>query len=277
MRISDFFESDPSCSQLYQELQKASSFQEEVLKKSAIVLVGLLQSVECPNRYLMVANTHLYYHPKGNHIRLVQTAVMLNYLRTRLDSYSASLGDGAQIATVIGGDFNSCPCIAAYQYLVTGAVGKEHEDWMVYRSREIPRCLCYYKYNGMNAGEGKGKTASTEGILPPHIQFKLDKEELKRDQEELIQTSLWSRGNDFAGLDLRHDFHFHNVTGTENLTNYTAGFKSVLDYVFVESDKLAVDRVISLPSVEEMSEFVALPSVYFPSDHLALVADLKWK
>ena len=269
MKIGDFFKSDPSCRQLYQGLQTASSFQQEVLRKSSIVLVGLLQSVECSNLYLVVANTHLYYHPKGNHIRLVQTAVMLNYLRTRLDSYSTSLGSGARIATVIGGDFNSCPCIAAYQYLVTGAVEKEHKDWMAYKSREIPRCTCDYKYNVMDGRGGKGEVASSEGIFPPHIQFKLD-------QEELVEPSPCT-GDCFTGLNLRHDFHFHNVTGTENLTNYTADFKAVLDYILVESDKLAVDRVISMPSLEEMSEFVALPSVYFPSDHLALVADLKWR
>lgn len=267
--IGDFFKNDPSCSQLYQGLQEAPSFQQEVCRKGAIVLVGLLQSVECPDRYLMLANTHLYYHPKGDHVRLVQAAVMLNYLKTRLDCYSARLGNSAQIATVIGGDLNSCPCIAAYQYLVTGTVGKEHDDWMVYKSKKIPRCSCYYKYNSVEVGGKAKSTASDKEVLPPHIQFKLD-------QEKLVQTSELPGSSNFVGMDLRHDFHFHNATGTEDLTNYTADFKAVLDYILIDSDKLAVDRVIALPSVEEMSEFVALPSVHFPSDHLALVADLKW-
>ena len=233
-------------------------------------MIGLLQSMQCPDRYLMVANTHLYYHPKGDHIRLVQTAIMLNYLKARLDSYSSSLGSSAQIATVIGGDFNSCPCSAALQYLVTGAVGREHKDWMVFKSIDIPRCPCYYKHNAQWA-EGKGEaTSSGEPIFPPHIQYQLD-------QGEIGKEPLFYESSDFKGFDLKHDFHLCNVTGTENLTNYTAGFKGVLDYIFIDSDKLAVERVIPLPSLEEISENVALPSVYFPSDHLALVADLKWK
>lgn len=234
------------------------------------MLVGLLQSVECPDRYLMVANTHFYYHPKGDHIRLVQAATMLNYLQTRLDCYSASLGNEARVATVIGGDFNSCSCIAAYQYLVTGAVDKDHKDWMIYKSKEIPRCSCYYKYNVKEGGEKADNTTSSGEIFPPHIQLKLDREEMALQASQLDSS-------DFIGLDLRHDLHFHNATGTENLTNYTASFKAVLDYILVDLDELAVDRVIPLPSLEEVSEFVALPSVHFPSDHLALIADLKWK
>lgn len=241
------------------------------MSKSSLVLVALLRSVDRPNSYLLVANTHLYYHPKGDHIRLVQAAVMVKYLEAKLEEFSRVFGSGreggvvegegggAEVATVIGGDLNSCPCIAAYQFMVTGRVGGDHGDWMGYRLKDIPRCACYYKYNfdGMRGEE----------VLPPHIQFKLDQS----------ASSLQPSEDNFRGIELRHGFHFQNVTGTDQCTNYTSGFKAVLDYIFIDSDCLSVDRVVPLPSEAEVSEFVALPSVYFPSDHLALVADLKWK
>ena len=112
----------------------------DVKKKHSIILVALLRSVQLPNRYLLVANTHLYYHPKGDSVRLAQMAIMLNYLRTRVQKFSKILGGEATIATVVGSDLNSCPCIAAYQYLVSGRVGQDHPDWMVYKLDFIPRC-----------------------------------------------------------------------------------------------------------------------------------------
>ncbi len=276
--ISEFFASDPSCSEMLRELQGAPIFLNQVTKKSSIILVVLLRSVECPSNYLLVANTHLYYHPKGDHVRLVQAAVMVNYLRTRVEKFAGLLGEqgeeGARIATVIGGDFNSCPCIAAYDYLVKGLVGKDHGDWMGYRRTLIPRCPCHYKHN-----EGKVECSNTspgrENTLPPHIQFELNRQIAKFGSDEGATPSVLN--DTFSGMELRHDFRFENVTGTETCTNYTSGFKAVLDYILMDSAHLETERVVPLPSLEELSEFTALPSVYFPSDHLALVADLKWK
>lgn len=270
--LSDFFVNDDSCAELHEGLKSAPKFLTEVKEKHSIVLVTLLRSVYLPNSYLLVANTHLYYHPKGDGVRLVQMAIMLNYLRTRVEKFSRFLGDGARIATVIGGDFNTCPCIAAYQYLVNGRVSRDHKDWMVYKMQGVPQCRCYYKYNcGRDVPEGAVMAANSED-LPPHIQLKLSRDAARADSSECRPD-----GGDFCGLDLRHDFRFQNVTGTEDCTNYTANFKCVLDYIVIDSEQLTLDRVIPLPSVGEVSEFVALPSAYFPSDHLALVADIKWK
>lgn len=258
-------------------MKSAPKFLDEVKKKHAIVLVTLLRSVHLPNSYLLIASTHLYYHPKGDGVRLVQAAIMLNYLRTRVDKFSRFLGDGARIATVVGGDLNSCPCIAAYRYLVDGHVSRDHGDWMVYKMQWIPRCQCYYKHNfNRDVPEG-GVTASDSADLPPHIQLKLSRDEACADSADSLLSTGATAGEEFCGLELKHDFRFQNVTGMEHCTNYTASFKAVLDYIIIDSDHLTVDRVVPLPSVDEVSEFVALPSAYFPSDHLALVADIKWK
>ena len=119
----------------------------------------------------------------------------------------------------------------------------------------------------------------------------MEEEAAKSISEEKSETgSVWVTSEDleqmkssnvaeskFSGLDLKHDFHFRNACGTKHYTNYTVGYCGVLDYIFFDSDNLELERVIPLPSHEEVTEFVALPSIYFPSDHLALVADLKWQ
>lgn len=264
--LGNFLQNDPSCSELQAGLASAPSFLEEVTKRSSIVAVVVLQSVECPDHYLLVSNTHLYYHPKGDHIRLIQAAVLVNFLRTRIQKFAGLLGDKARLATVLSGDFNSCPCIAAYDYLVKGFVGRDHENWMGYKLKGMPpQCLCYGKHNygvvmsdaGMAVLEG-----GEEGCYPPHVR---------------LQVPATDSTDSFQGLELRHDFHFQNVTGVEDCTNFTANFKAVLDYIMIDSDELVADRVVPLPLVSELSEFVGLPSVYFPSDHVALVADIRWR
>lgn len=261
--IADFFQSDPSCEYLRTGLASVPQFLKEVQTKSNLVQLALLQSLDNPSHHLMVVNTHLYYHPKGDHVRLMQVAVLMEYLRISMSKFSVALGkEGDKMATVLGGDLNSCPCIAAYQYLVSGRVEREHQDWRGYRIKgKPPQCLCYKAHNSTSAlPEGAG---TEDQYFPPHIKL----------QEPAVDDTLHT----FEGLELRHDFRLQNVTGVENCTNFTGSFKAVLDYIMINTEHLELDKLVPLPSVNELSEFVALPSVYFPSDHVALVANIKWK
>lgn len=66
-----------------------------------------------------------------------------------------------------------------------------------------------------------------------------------------------------------------SACGTPKYTNFTVGFKDCLDYIYCEKNNFEVKQVIPLPSDEELTANQAIPSVLFPSDHIALVADLK--
>lgn len=85
------------------------------------------------------------------------------------------------------------------------------------------------------------------------------------DQEETI-----------SGVSLRQHFQLGSACGTPKYTNFTAGFQDCLDYIFYDKTKLAVEQVIPLPTNEELTQNTALPSIVFPSDHLSLVADLRF-
>ena len=260
--LSEFFQSDPSCSRLHEGLKDAPYFFREVTKKHNIVLAVFLRSLEMPEHYLLVATTHLYYHPKGDHVRLVQVAIVLNFLRTKLDNFHHSVGSHAKVATILCGDFNSCQCIAAYDYMVKGHVSRHHRDWMVYKLSEVPHCNCDSKQPLMQEASSSS-------------------DESEEEQESVLPERLHERRpstvDNFKGLDLKHSFHFQNVYGSSHYTNFTEGYSGVLDYIFIDLDHLSVSRVVPFPSHEEVTEFVALPSVYFPSDHLALISDLRWK
>lgn len=59
-------------------------------------------------------------------------------------------------------------------------------------------------------------------------------------------------------------------------THYLQSFAAALDYIMVSQDTLKPVAWAAMPSEEVLKENVAMPSVVLPSDHIALVCDLKW-
>lgn len=80
-----------------------------------------------------------------------------------------------------------------------------------------------------------------------------------------------------AGVSLKQPFRMQSACGTPQYTNFTHAFAACLDYIFYQSDRLDVEQVVPLPALEELKSHIAIPSVVFPSDHVALVADLRFK
>lgn len=77
-------------------------------------------------------------------------------------------------------------------------------------------------------------------------------------------------------VELKQPFKLSSACGTPKYTNFTEGFADCLDYIYYDTKHLSVAQVIPLPSHEEIIQHTALPSIVCPSDHIALVADLKW-
>ncbi len=106
---------------------------------------------------------------------------------------------------------------------------------------------------------------------------------------EFITTRTTSANNDkiyynqadpsvriLPDLNLSHGLELSSACGIPEYTNFTAGFVSTLDHIFIETPQLEVIQIVPMPTHEEVTQFVALPSVVFPSDHIALICDLKF-
>eukprot|EP00934_Nitzschia_sp_Nitz4_P001995 Nitzschia sp. Nitz4//scaffold216_size36101//14825//16897//NITZ4_007778-RA/size36101-processed-gene-0.43-mRNA-1//-1//CDS//3329542185//1995//frame0 len=63
-------------------------------------------------------------------------------------------------------------------------------------------------------------------------------------------------------------------------THYVGGFQGTLDHILItpqaHQGQLECVGQAEMPSVEQVTQEIAMPSASFPSDHVALVADLKW-
>uniref|UniRef100_A0A8B9Q548 Phosphodiesterase 12 n=1 Tax=Apteryx owenii TaxID=8824 RepID=A0A8B9Q548_APTOW len=81
------------------------------------IQVSVLQSATDPSRKICVANTHLYWHPKGGNIRLIQIAIALSHIKhIACDLYPS-------IPIIFCGDFNSTPSSGAYSFINSGSIG----------------------------------------------------------------------------------------------------------------------------------------------------------
>lgn len=76
--------------QVFKHIKQAIKYGPDIedifFKVQTSLQVTVLQS-RLLNHRLIVANTHLYYHPDANHIRVIQVAMALafiNHLRTEL-------------------------------------------------------------------------------------------------------------------------------------------------------------------------------------------------
>ncbi|KAK3272998.1 hypothetical protein CYMTET_18737 [Cymbomonas tetramitiformis] len=99
-----------------------------------------------------------------------------------------------------------------------------------------------------------------------------------REQEEVwgsVQNGPLARRIG-KGMRLSHGFHLQSGCGVPPFTNYVIGFQETLDWIWLDTALLQVSRAIEMPSVESVTEQVALPSSKYPSDHLLLACDVEF-
>uniref|UniRef100_A0A2M3Z9Z6 2',5'-phosphodiesterase 12 n=1 Tax=Anopheles braziliensis TaxID=58242 RepID=A0A2M3Z9Z6_9DIPT len=190
---------------------------ERIVKRSTALQLTLLRS-RSANKYLLVANTHLYFHPDADHIRLLQFGFAMLHTRRVYERIRREHNLGEQaLALLFCGDFNSVPECGIYRLMTERYVGPEMADWQ------------------------------------------------SNEQEAVRNVSL------------TQPFPMASACGCPPFTNYTVGFAACIDYIFYQTDLLQVTDVIPMPSEEELKMYEAIPSPVFPSDHIALVANMQWK
>lgn len=64
-----------------------------------------------------MANTHLFFHPKADFIRLIQAVVSIKHIENILDNLKTN--DKKCVSVLFAGDFNSDVPSFAVQYFIT--------------------------------------------------------------------------------------------------------------------------------------------------------------
>lgn len=214
-------------------------------RRNSVAQLAILKVTGFDNYYLCVANTHLYFKPSYPHIRLLQVAIVLNHVQKVISQFCSA---------VVG---NNDVSMNVKEALDSSSSQKTTDR--THRQTQVAFLFC----GDFNSSP---RTGLVELLTSNHVDATHHDWTFCEDKDEHCTT-----------LSLSHDFNLFSACGFPPYTNYTGGFKGTLDYIFADKKYFDVESVLPLPSEDELSPHLALPSVVMPSDHLALVCDLKWK
>lgn len=187
---------------------------------------------------IVVANTHLYYHPKWHYIRLLQCAYLLKELQSFEPKYPF----------IACGDFNTCPDNIPYIFLVKREESLKylHDITNIYFEVEDKKAELEHRLKVVNE--------LLQSNLP-HLQS------VYKDYQRLVPCThknckLWD--------------------GEPPYTVYTTIFQGLLDYIFIEKEtKLIPTKILEIPNEKELSKQTGIPNDKFSSDHVCIMCEFQ--
>lgn len=72
------------------------------------------------------------------------------------------------------------------------------------------------------------------------------------------------------------DFGVSSSEGYPDVSNYTFGFKSMIDHIFYSGRTLKLTAIKKMPNFEDLENYVGFPCEHFPSDHLPIGVELDY-
>eukprot|EP00985_Skeletonema_marinoi_P011781 scaffold5591_cov148-Skeletonema_marinoi.AAC.10 len=225
---------------------------------------------------IVVANTHLFYHPMAGHIRLLQAFAICHKLDQirRTDPESPA-------PLLICGDFNSDPLSGAIRLITNRSVLPQENDCWKHLNIYTWECgdSDYMMDHGFIGNYDPDDTLSCcieEDFVDAHCDEASIMESMSSDDSiDDISPPAVVLPSCFPTL----------VSGCLNLpsfTNYATDFVETLDYVFASEPSVQEPYGFRpkgeapMPSEEEVKQYVAMPNKAMPSDHVALVCDFEW-
>ncbi|XP_012224589.1 2',5'-phosphodiesterase 12 isoform X2 [Linepithema humile] len=98
------------------------------LSRNTTIQVTTLRSKENESEILLIGNTHLYFKPDADHIRLLQGYFAIAYVHEILKKTQEENPE-CNVSIILCGDFNSTPECGIYQLMTENYVPETCEDW----------------------------------------------------------------------------------------------------------------------------------------------------
>ena len=252
-------------------------------KLSTVVQIALLRPIAPAHNegMILLANTHLFFHPGASHIRIMQAAaIMVRFLAPPTRTFSCSshsmlavgapvilfdacsqnemsraakewVNDSDDFGVVICGDLNSEPDTGAIELLAKGHVSKDHREWKEYAG---------FSWGGQKAGGEEGG----------------EEQDMEEGSPAASDSEKVGEGISTVGIDISHGWELASACDLKtSFTNYVRGYIGCLDYIFYQSRRLRLAGISPLPDECQVQE-TALPSDRYPSDHVSLCYDFEW-
>jgi len=113
------------------------SLREYIIQRGSCASYTAIRDLKIPSKILVCVNTHLFFHPRANNVRVFQSAIILHYLSKFVDRLVNEYKD-CTISYILMGDFNSKPSSGAVELIRTGKLPGNHTDYWSYGSAHHP-------------------------------------------------------------------------------------------------------------------------------------------
>jgi len=124
--VADAIDNDERFTDVKKCLDANDVLREDVLKRTTAIQTVVLEEVvtsSAGKRGFVIGNTHLYFRPDADHIRLIQIGVCLKQLEQVLADAQKSWPD-VRFSLLLCGDFNSTPPFGVLEFMRTGQVSQ---------------------------------------------------------------------------------------------------------------------------------------------------------
>ncbi len=123
--ISNELKTNPTFEKVWKNLAKNEDLQKLICERNTVLQVAQIESLENPGEHYLLANTHLFFHPKADFIRLLQAIVSIKHLeklKHNLETVNDSNEQIKKLRLIFAGDFNSDPPSKAFKYIFTQGI-----------------------------------------------------------------------------------------------------------------------------------------------------------
>ena len=254
-----------------------------------------------PDGPLLLANTHLFFHPRAPHIRTLHTAALVVEAWDVAARLGAGLAEPEPVGDIFAGAPGEAVCDAEALSAVGGGGGPAAQEAALIFAGDlnsdlndgIPGTVELLREGRLPAGfwdwaYGADFRYEADGVDSPSAALAAA-EEAKgaagaADGSPPSPPSPTAPGlppppptSGFVPPDLALPLRLRPADGLATpFTNYVRGYQGLLDYVWSDPSKLRPAAWVPLPPAPSLAASY-LPSQAWPSDHLAVVVDLEWR
>jgi len=245
--------------QLQEVAAKWPDFLTGILPRMSTVFQLTVVRHRASGRILVLANTHLFYHPNARHIRLLQIMCLLHEVQELRKQHKDAKGELPHI--IFAGDLNCLPETGAVQLLLTGQVPSDHEDW---------ETSSQFAWRDEEASADTGEAEEIPKSSVPSMEAD------ETDVVEPLPREAWQKGSGIALQNPLGALVDVYANTPQKFTNYVHDFSGILDYILTDG-QLQATKCLLAPAEKDVEVHGGLPSVLHPSDHLSIAADLTFR
>ncbi|KAJ3568797.1 hypothetical protein NP233_g5472 [Leucocoprinus birnbaumii] len=262
-------------------------------KTRNIGLILALRFRDDPDNGVIVATTHLFWHPRYTYERARQAGILV---REVLDIQKTQKAENWPC--FIAGDFNSPPNDAAYALLTGQTLNAEHQERLAHSrvthisvDPSVPRTQNTPSKGDEEGGEGESEESDPDRIIT-NARRATDTDGLLSDDELMTlfaknQRLFSAYDTGFSRLQDPNIALYGDRASLQrtqpgfyepSYSSYTHYWQSVLDYIFYIPPQIQSCDVMSLLAPHKTKDFGAgLPlKGVCASDHVSLAAEFAW-